>query len=110
MRDVIGGYSIHVYWKTRLQPLREPARHPSPAIGSRVRDGTASRPDFQTLTGWIEQGSVHGKNVEESIESGFQHAWFNALAASVRRRRAREVGVLRIDTRQTNPPAKTPGA
>src|SRR5262249_20176771 len=37
-------------------------------------------PDFSDEARPFDPGSLHGNNVEDTVESAFQHAWFNALA------------------------------
>ena len=107
MRDVLDGYSIHVYWKsgdyrrfeTRLSNLL------NLQIGKPVyvTEYGVRGPDFQTPDRMFEQGSLHGKNVEDSIESGFQHAWFNALAPQYGAVGFAKWACSRIDTGQTKP-------
>jgi hypothetical protein len=88
MTDVLDGYSIHVYWThgdygklegrlTRLLDLVQELRIDKPLYvteyGVRGADGTAEGRPF-------DPGTLHGENIEDSLESAFQHAWFNALA------------------------------
>lgn len=107
MRDVLGGYSIHVYWKsgdynrfeTRLANLL------NLQIGKPVyvTEYGVRGPDFQTPDRMFEQGSLHGRNVEDSIESGLQHAWFNALAPQYGVVGLAKWACYRIDTGKTKP-------
>jgi hypothetical protein len=107
MRDVLDGYSIHVYWRsgdynrfeTRLANLIKLQ------IGKPVyiTEYGVRGPDFGTPDRMFEQGSLHGKNVEDSIESGFQHAWFNALAPQYGAVGFAKWACYRIDTGKTKP-------
>jgi hypothetical protein len=88
MADVLDGYSIHVYWTSgdydklegrldRLLDLIEDLRITKPLyvteFGVRGADGTKDDRLF-------DPGTLHGENIEDSAETAFQHAWFNALA------------------------------
>ena len=107
MRDVLDGYSIHVYWKngdynrfeSRLANLLK-LQIGKPVY---VTEYGVRGPDFQTPDRMFEQGSLHGKNVEDSIESGFQHAWFNALAPQYGVVGFSKWACYRIDTGKTKP-------
>ena len=84
MKDVLNGYSIHVYWtngnyarfEQRLERLLE-FRIEKPVY---VTEYAVRGTDFSKDERPFQMGSVRGANVEDSRESAFQHAWFNALA------------------------------
>jgi hypothetical protein len=107
MRDVLDGYSIHVYWNSgdynRFE--RRLANLLNLQIGKPVyvTEYGVRGPDFGTPDRMFEQGSLHGRNVEDSIESGFQHAWFNALAPHFGVVGLAKWACYRIDTGKTKP-------
>jgi hypothetical protein len=87
MADILDGYSVHVYWSngdyrklegrlTRLLELREELDIKLPLYVTEygVRGANFGK------NGRFNSGRLAGKNIEESSESAFQHAWFNALA------------------------------
>ena len=84
MKDVLNGYSIHVYWtngnyarfEQRLERLLE-FRIEKPVY---VTEYAVRGTDFGKDERLFQMGSVRRANVEDSCESAFQHAWFNALA------------------------------
>jgi hypothetical protein len=84
MKDVLNGYSIHVYWNNgqysrfeqRLARLLE-FRIEKPVY---VTEYAVRGTDFSKDERPFQMGSVGGANVEDSRESAFQHAWFNAVA------------------------------
>jgi hypothetical protein len=84
MKDVLNGYSIHVYWtnghyarfEQRLARLLD-FRIEKPVY---VTEYAVRGTDFPQDERLFQMGSVRGENVEDSRESAFQHAWFNALA------------------------------
>jgi len=107
MRDVLAGYSIHVYWKSGDYNRFEKrlANLINLKIGKPVyvTEYGVRGPDFGLPDRTFEQGSLHGKNVEDSVESGFQHAWFNALAPQYGAVGFAKWACYRIDTGKTKP-------
>ena len=82
MADVLDGYSIHVYWvlgdfrkfERRLEHLDEV-----------VANLGIEKPIYVTefgvkATNDGEPGTIDGENVEDRIDTAFEHGWFNALA------------------------------
>jgi hypothetical protein len=87
MADILDGYSVHVYWSngdykklegrlTRLLELREELEIKLPLYVTEY----GVRGDNFGKNGRFNSGRLGGKNIEESSESAFQHAWFNAFA------------------------------
>jgi hypothetical protein len=87
MADILDGYSVHVYWSngdykklegrlTRLLELREELEIKLPVYVTEY----GVRGDNFGKNGRFNSGRLGGKNIEESSESAFQHAWFNAMA------------------------------
>jgi hypothetical protein len=84
MADVLDGYSIHVYaaigdfakLEKRLAGLLD-FRIGKPVYVTEYGIRGTDFPDPHKL---FDPGSLHGKNVEDSVESAFHTAWFNALA------------------------------
>jgi hypothetical protein len=82
MADVLDGYSIHVYWvlgdfgkfERRLAHLEQV-----------VADLGVEKPIYVTefgvkATNDGEPGTIGDVNVEDMVETAFQHGWFDALA------------------------------
>jgi hypothetical protein len=107
MADVLNGYSIHVYWthgdfakfESRLTHLLDFKIH-KPVY---VTEYGVRGPDFHDEHRKFEQGSLHNNNIEDSIESAFQHAWFNALAPQYGIIGLAKWACYRIDTGTTSP-------
>jgi hypothetical protein len=86
MKDVLNGYSIHVYWEPHSQQfpkiLTERLTH-LPALGIEkpiyITEYGVRRLAADPRPGTFN-GKPHGIKMEQSAETAFQHAWFNALA------------------------------
>ena len=82
MSDVLDAYSIHVYW--------EPGAAQFPASPTKrledLRKLGIEKPIYVTeygvrqLTSEPRPGLLDGMQLEQSLQTAFQHAWFNALA------------------------------
>ena len=83
MAKLLDGYSIHVYW-TPGDTAKIDRR--LKGLGTQIRQFGLSKPIYVTeygvkaKTGDTEPGVLNGKNIEDTIEAAFEHAWFNALA------------------------------
>jgi hypothetical protein len=84
MRDVLHGYSIHVYWQPSEFPKKPRDRLEALAkLGIEkpiyITEYGVRRLDAKPRPGTID-GTPGGTKIERSTESAFMHAWFNALA------------------------------
>jgi hypothetical protein len=80
---LLDGYSIHVYtgpggfqrFDTRMTGLRDQIKELKIELPIYVTEyGIKTRSDKN------EPGVLRGKNLEDTVEAAFDHAWFNALA------------------------------
>jgi hypothetical protein len=110
MADVLNGYSIHVYWASEDYPKMEGRL-------SRLLDFHIGKPiyvteygvrgaDFSHKNRPFDPGSLHDRNVEDSLESAFQHGWFNALAPQYGVVGLAKWACYRIDSGTTTPAGK----
>jgi hypothetical protein len=84
MRDVLHGYSIHVYWQPNEFPKKPRERLEALAkLGIEkpiyITEYGVRRLDADPRPGTID-GRPGGTKIDQSIEAAFMHAWFNALA------------------------------
>ena len=107
MRDVLDGYSIHVYWtpadyakfEHRLQHLTE-------MIGQlKIRKPIYVTEYGVKATNQGEPGTIDGQNPEDLVDTAFEHGWFNALAPQLGC-----VGLAKWVLYRTEAPASASGA
>ena len=84
MADVLNGYSIHVYWEPREFPQKPLKRLNDLAkLGIEkpiyITEYGVRRLDADPRPGTFD-GTAQGTKMEQSPETAFSHAWFNALA------------------------------
>ena len=80
---LLDGYSIHVYFcpgdfakvDRRMNGLRAQLEQLEISLPIYVTEYGVRAP-----TGDTEPGSLGGQNIEDTVEAGFEHAWFDALA------------------------------
>jgi hypothetical protein len=86
--SVLDGYSIHVYWEPSGGAQGFP-RRPERRLASLQRTARAlglAAPLYVTEYGvrgvnaQPKPGRIGGIRIEEAVRTGFQHAWFNAIA------------------------------
>jgi hypothetical protein len=83
MTSLLDGYSIHVYTRpggfqkvdTRMNGLRDQIKKFNIELPIYVTEY-----GIKTASGKNEPGVLGGKNLEDTVEAAFEHAWFNALA------------------------------
>ena len=92
MRDVLGAYSIHVYCEPqKLGTFEDRLKALADTIGRLGLDKPIyvteygvrvlhARPAPGTFPEKDPDGTSHTRNVEDLRATGFEHAWFNALA------------------------------
>ncbi len=110
MAGVLNGYSIHVYsdvgdfarFEHRLENLL-PLRIGKPLF---ITEYGFRGPDHHDRNRIFEPGSLHGRNVEDSLETAFQHAWFDALAPHFGVVACVKWAAYRIDTGTAAPAGK----
>lgn len=86
--SVLDGYSIHVYWDPGGGAQGFPAKPERRLanLAKTVRSLGIAKPVYvaeygvRRIGARPEPGRIAGVRIEEAVATGFQHAWFNALA------------------------------